>query len=117
MERQLRRPTIEGVKTENNDHDHINLKPINDTDTPAQLEMEGEDIHVFQQRTGVDKRNEEVKTPVGPGESGKQPHLGDFCWGGRHQPAVGAGDANRGLAVNTGGLFALPFHEINWTLQ
>lgn len=39
---------------------------------------------------------------MGPGEGGKQPHLGDFCWGGRHQLAVGAGDANRGLAVNTG---------------
>ncbi|VTJ92324.1 Hypothetical predicted protein [Marmota monax] len=55
----------EGVKTENNDH--INLKglsmrqirfridrqPINETDTPAQLEMEDEDtIDVFQQQTG-----------------------------------------------------------------
>ncbi|XP_025234507.1 small ubiquitin-related modifier 3 isoform X5 [Theropithecus gelada] len=64
----------EGVKTEN---DHINLKvagqdgsvvqfkikrqirfrfdgqPINETDTPAQLEMEDEDtIDVFQQQTG-----------------------------------------------------------------
>ncbi|KAG8504325.1 putative G-protein coupled receptor 150 [Galemys pyrenaicus] len=55
----------EGVKTENNDH--VNLKglsmrqirfrfdgqPINETDTPAQLEMEDEDtIDVFQQQTG-----------------------------------------------------------------
>ncbi|KAM7322645.1 hypothetical protein ACRRTK_018150 [Alexandromys fortis] len=59
----------EGAKTENNDH--INLKvvgqdgfvvqirfrfdgqPINETDTPAQLEMGDEDtIDVFQQQTG-----------------------------------------------------------------
>eukprot|EP00069_Balaena_mysticetus_P009226 bmy_20116T0 len=44
----------EGVKTEN--EDDINLKPINETDTPAQVEMEDEDtINVFQ--PSLPKRN------------------------------------------------------------
>uniref|UniRef100_A0A2K5IH68 Ubiquitin-like domain-containing protein n=1 Tax=Colobus angolensis palliatus TaxID=336983 RepID=A0A2K5IH68_COLAP len=65
----------EGVKTENNNHIHLKVagqdssvvqfkikrqirfrfdgQPINETDTPAQLEMENEDIiDVLQQQTG-----------------------------------------------------------------
>ncbi|KAL4667606.1 hypothetical protein H8959_006295 [Pygathrix nigripes] len=55
----------EGVKIENNDHIHLkglsmrqirfrfDRQPVNETDTPAQLEMEDEDIiDVFQQQTG-----------------------------------------------------------------